>query len=584
MFEKVLIANRGEIAVRIIRTCRELGVVAAVAATDADRGALHVRLADEAYAVPSYLDGAAVVEAAGRAGAGAVHPGYGFLAERPDFAAAVRAAGLAFVGPPAEAMETMGDKLRARAAAERAGVAPVPGRADPVTDAAEVVAFAEEHGWPVAIKAAHGGGGRGMRVVDAPAGAGPALEAARREAGAAFGRDECYVERHLEAPRHVEVQVLADNHGAVVHLGTRDCTAQRRHQKLLEESPAPGLAAEVLRKMGDAAVAITAACRYTNAGTVEFLYQDNRFWFLEMNTRLQVEHPVTELVTGLDLVELQLRLAAGEPLPFDQAGVQVRGHAIECRVNAEDPAGGRFLPTPGRLTTVRWPGGPGVRVDAGYEAGDAVTPDYDNLVAKLVVWAPDREAARRRMLRAVSETTVTGVATTLPAHAAILAHPDFAAVAHTTTWVERSVDLAAVAAPAAAPEPPAGAGQVAREVDVEVDGRRHRVRLWVPDASPGAGDIPRPGRRRVARDGGAGGGGGAPAGAGQVVAPMQGTVLRVLVDVGDAVEAGQTVCVLEAMKMETNVAADVAGTVTEVRTHEGDTVASGDLLAVVTPP
>ncbi|MEO7443710.1 MAG: biotin/lipoyl-containing protein, partial [Acidimicrobiales bacterium] len=458
--------------------------------------------------------------------------------------------------------------------------------------AGEVVDFGEAFGWPVAIKAAHGGGGRGMRVVAGPDAAGPALDAARREALAAFGRDECYLERHLTAPRHVEVQVLADGHGSVVHLGERDCSSQRRHQKLLEESPAPDLTDDVRRGLTDAAVAVTRACDYVNAGTIEFLYEDGGFWFLEMNTRIQVEHPVTELVTGLDLVELQLRVAAGEPLPFAQADVAIRGHAIECRINAEDPASGRFLPTPGTLTALRWPAGPGVRVDAGYEAGDVVSPDYDNLVAKLVVWAPDREGARRRMLRALHETEITGVATTIPAQRAILAHPDFAAAGHTTTWVERSLDLSSVTPHGTAPVVPRE-GRVARAVDVEVDGRRHRVTLWVPEAPPpraGPPGRPRPPatarHNRVAAGDGDGDGDGAgagPAAAGQVVAPMQGTVLRVLVALGDRVGAGQSVCVLEAMKMETTVVADIAGTVTEVSTHEGDTVAAGDLLVVISP-
>ncbi|MGH9156251.1 MAG: acetyl/propionyl/methylcrotonyl-CoA carboxylase subunit alpha [Acidimicrobiales bacterium] len=588
MFEKVLIANRGEIAVRVIRTCRELGIVATVVATDADRHALHVRMADETYTVPSYLDAAAVVGVARRCGAGAVHPGYGFLAERPDFAALVTGAGLCFVGPPASAMATMGDKIQARRAAEQAGVAPVPGRTDPVTDAGEVVAFGTEFGWPVAIKAAHGGGGRGMRVVAGPDAAGPSLDAARREAQAAFGRDECYLERHLAGPRHIEVQVLADGHGTVVHLGTRDCSSQRRNQKLLEEGPAPALDDQVRRSLHEAAVAVTRACGYVNAGTIEFLYQDGQFWFLEMNTRLQVEHPVTEVVTGLDLVELQLRVAAGEPLGFSQADVTLSGHAIECRINAEDPAAGRFLPSPGPLVKVRWPGGPGVRVDAGYEAGDAVTPEYDNLIAKLVVWGPDRETARRRMLRALGETEVAGVATTIAAQVAILAHPDFVAAAHTTNWVERALDLSSVA-PTVGVTVVRPDGRVAREVDVEVDGRRHRIRLWVPDTATAVAPSP-PGRARP--KGGRPGGGttadgpaaAAPATTGHVVAPMQGSVLAVLVAVGDEVAAGDALCLMEAMKMETNVVASDAGTVTEVATHEGDTVAAGDLLVVITAP
>ena len=583
MLAKVLIANRGEIAVRIIRTCRDLGVVTVAVFTDDNPDGDHVHLADEAYRVTSYLDIESVVDAARRSGADGIHPGYGFLAERAEFATAVAAAGIAFIGPPASAIAVMGDKVSARRAAEAAGVSPVPGRSEPLTSADEVVAFGAEHGWPIAIKAIHGGGGRGMRVVASPEGAGAALDAATREALAAFGNGECYLERHLSRPRHIEVQVLADAHGAVIHLGERDCSSQRRHQKLIEESPAPGLADDVRRAMGEAAVAVTRACGYVNAGTIEFLFEDGRFWFLEMNTRLQVEHPVTELVTGLDLVELQLRIASGEPLELTQADVSLRGHAIECRVNAEDPAGGRFLPAPGRIERLRWPGGPGVRTDAGYHEGDEVSPRFDNLMAKIVVWGADRDAARRRMIRALAETVVEGVATTLPAHLAILTHPDFVAGAHDTTWVERELDLSDIAPFVAAARSPAVDGRVQREIDVEVDGRRHRVRMWVPERVPApttpGGSAPRvrtPSPRSappVAATGARADG--------AVVAPMQGTVIDVLVAVGDQVEAGQSVCVLEAMKMETNVTAASPGRVTEVAVGPGDTVAHGDTLVVI---
>ncbi|MGH9165117.1 MAG: biotin carboxylase N-terminal domain-containing protein [Acidimicrobiales bacterium] len=583
MLAKLLIANRGEIAVRIIRTAREMGLVTAAIYTEADRASLHVRMADEAYAVASYLAVDSVVGAARRSGADAVHPGYGFLAERADFARAVVDAGLCFVGPPASAIEVMGDKVSARRAAEAAGVEPVPGRSEPLTTAAEVVAFGQEYGWPVAIKAVHGGGGRGMRVVAAAADAAAALDAARREAAAAFGNDACYPERHLTRPRHVEIQVLADAHGHVVHLGDRDCSCQRRHQKLLEECPAAGLADGVRRAMGEAAVAVTRACGYVNAGTVEFLYEDGGFWFLEMNTRLQVEHPVTELVTGLDLVSLQLHIAAGDELPFTQDDVVARGHAIECRVNAEDPAGGRFLPSPGTLTRLRWPDGIGVRTDSGYEAGDEVSPQYDNLVAKIVTWGPDRDTARRRMIRALGEAEVAGVATTIPAQLAILTHPTFVAGAHDTTWVERELDLSTLAPPPPTESRSPVKGRVQREVEVEVDGRRHVVRMWVPDvgagpagAPAGAGPRTRPARAATApppTD--------AAGGSGSVLAPMHGTVIDVPVGVGDTVEAGQTVCVLEAMKMETNVAAGVGGTVVEISVRPGDAVAAGDQLAVI---
>ncbi|MDQ3678997.1 MAG: carbamoyl phosphate synthase [Actinomycetota bacterium] len=584
MLRKVLVANRGEIAVRVIRTCRELGITTVAVYSDLDRTALHVRLADEAYALEgttpaaTYLNIEALCALVEASGADAVHPGYGFLSENAAFARAVEGTDATFIGPTPATLELMGDKTSSRRTAEAVGVAGVPGRSEPLASAEEVVAFGEEQGWPVAIKAAHGGGGRGMRVVAGPAGAAAALDSARSEAGAAFGRAECYVERYLERPRHVEMQILADAHGNTVWLGERDCSCQRRHQKLLEESPAPGFSDDERKAMGEAAVKVAEACDYVNAGTVEFLCDRGGSWFLEMNTRLQVEHPVTEMVTGLDLVELQLRIAGGEALPWSQAELEPRGHAIECRVNAEDPSGGRFLPSPGTITRLRLPGGVGVRTDAGYEAGDDVSPTYDNLVAKVLVWGQDREAARRRMIRALEECEVEGVATTIPAHAAILRHPDFVAGEHYTTWVEDRLDLSDVVTSGPSPTSGQAVGEsrVCRDVDVEVDGRRYQVRLWVPEPEPtaGAGTAAAPTRRR-ARGAGAGGGGG------KVTAPMQGTITRVLVAVGDAVELGQPVCVLEAMKMESNVNADVAGTVAQVRVGPGETVSAGDVVAVI---
>jgi acetyl-CoA/propionyl-CoA carboxylase biotin carboxyl carrier protein len=582
VFSKVLIANRGEIAVRIIRACREQGVATVAVYSDIDRNALHVRLADEAYslggqtAAESYLNTEAILSIIERSGADAVHPGYGFFSENADFARAITERDVTFIGPPPEAIEVMGDKISARHAAERVGVATVPGTTDFITDPDEVVAFGAEHGWPVAVKAAYGGGGRGMKVVADAEGAADAVESARRESLAYFGRDELYMERYLVAPRHIEVQVLADAHGNAVHLGGRDCSAQRRHQKLIEEAPAPGLSDEVRAAMGEAAVKVAKGCDYTNAGTVEFLFEDGGFWYLEMNTRLQVEHPVTELVTGLDLVEQQLRIAADEPLAFTQDDVEIRGHAIEVRINAEDPAGGAFLPSPGRLTHLKAPDGFGVRFDTGFEAGDEVSQFYDNLIGKLIVWGSDRDTAIRRTLRALGELEITGVATTVPADVAILEHPDFVAATHSTKWVEETLDLTGVGGVSGS-DADAPAGSVRRDTTVEVDGRRIEVSMWVPDPAE-VGTLGGRPRRASAGPNTAGG-----VGNGQVAVPMQGTIVKVVVEVGDTVDAGDTVCVLEAMKMENNVAADISGTVTEVKVAEGDSVGSGDVVVVIQP-
>ena len=590
VFSKVLVANRGEIAVRVIRACREMGIPSVAVYSDLDRDALHVRLADEAYALggetaaESYLRTESILAATERSDADAVHPGYGFLSENADFARAVTERGAAFIGPPPEAIEVMGNKLSARGAATAAGVAGVPGTDEPIVEVAQVEAFGVEHGWPVAVKAAYGGGGRGLKVVDAPEHAAAAVESARREALSYFGRDELYMERYFKAARHVEVQVLADSHGNCVHLGTRDCSTQRRHQKLVEEAPAPRIEPSVLSAMSEAAVRVARGCGYVNAGTVEFLYADGEFYYLEMNTRLQVEHPVTEMVTGIDLVEQQLRVAAGQPICFTQDDITVSGHAIEVRVNAEDPAGGAFLPCPGPITGLRPAQGFGTRWDGGYESGDDISAYYDNLIGKLVVWGRDRDTAVARTLRALTEMRVTGVATTIGAAEAILSHPDFAAVAHSTRWVEDSLDLESVRSPSSGdvPERADGSGRVRRDLDVEVDGRRFNVAVWVPDpdaaqdsASNAAGT--RPGSaRRTARGLSSSG-----SGSGEVTVPMQGTIVKVLAAVGDTVEAGDTIVVLEAMKMENNIAADRAGTVDEIRVGVGDSVGGGDTVAVI---
>jgi len=553
-FRTVLVANRGEIAVRVLRACRELGLAGVAVYSDPDAGALHVREADRAVPIggaavgDSYLDPAKLLAAAAKAGADAVHPGYGLLSEHAGFAQAVGEAGLVWVGPPAEAIRQMGDKLAARRAVLAAGVEPVPGTTEPVTDPGEVVAFGEANGWPVAVKAAAGGGGRGIRVVAGPDQAAAALAAATREAQAAFGDGACYLERYFERPRHVEVQVLADTHGGIVHLGERDCSVQRRHQKLVEEAPSPGLPAEVRRRLQAWAVAVAKACGYVGAGTVEFLWDpaSQSCWFLEMNTRIQVEHPITEQVTGVDIVAAQLRVAAGEPLGLAQEDVRVRGHAVECRVNAEDPAMG-FLPTPGTITALRWPGGPGIRVDAGYERGDTVSQFYDDLLGKLIAWAPDRDRAIARMRAALDELVVEGVATTAPALARVLDHDDFRAGRHWTTWLEEVLDLGDLAA-SAAPEPEA-------DFTVTVDGRAWPVRLYRhrPAARPTVDQA-------------------------TVASPLAGTLARVEVVAGQRVAEGELLAVVEAMKMETPLLAPFSGVVVRVSSAIGGSVAAGQAV------
>ena len=582
MPRKILIANRGEIAVRVIRTAREMGIPTVAVYSELDRNALHVRLADEAHALggqtaaESYLNTEAIVAAIRASGADAVHPGYGFFSENADFARTITEMGVAFIGPPPEAIVEMGDKVSSRRAAVRGGAPIVPGTTDFVDSPEEVAAFGDEYGWPVAIKAAFGGGGRGMKVVRSRDEVVAAMESAKRESKAFFGRDEVYVERYLTWPRHIEVQLIGDHHGNVVWVSTRDCSAQRRHQKLIEEAPAPALPPGTEEAMGDAAVKAARAVGYANAGTVEFIFQDGEFYFLEMNTRLQVEHPVTEAITGIDLVEWQIRIADGERLPLQQDEVLAlrRGHAIEVRINAENPAGGKFLPSPGTITALRTPDGFGTRFDGGYEAGDTVSQYYDNLVGKLVVWGRDRDAAIARTIRALGELVVEGVHTTIPADLAILRHPDFAAVTHSTKWVEEVLDLSGVGGDTGAAAPDAE-GLVERRTTVEVNGKRFDVRMWVPET--GGTDVaakPRASRRQGQSAGGS-------SGSGEVAAPMQGTIVKVLVEAGQSVAAGDPVVVLEAMKMENQITAEKSGTVAKVHVKAGDTVGAGDVLVVV---
>jgi acetyl-CoA/propionyl-CoA carboxylase, biotin carboxylase, biotin carboxyl carrier protein len=581
LFSKVLVANRGEIAVRIFRTLRELGIETVAVYSEADRGSLHVAAADEAYLLgpgppsESYLNQERILDAATSAGAEAVHPGYGFLAENAGFARAVARAGLVWIGPPADAIETMGSKIAAREQMRAAGVPVVPGTTSPVESADEVVRLGEELGWPLAIKAAAGGGGKGLKVVADPDDAERALESARREGKAYFSDASVYVERYLEDPRHVEVQILADAHGSVIHLGERDCTIQRRHQKLVEETPSPGVDDELRGRIGAIAVEAARAVRYRSAGTVEgLLSREGEYFFLEMNTRIQVEHTVTELVTGLDLVREQVLIAAGEPLWLCQEDVRLTGHAIECRINAEDPSNG-FLPSPGRITAYREPAGPGVRVDSGVAAGSEVPGLYDPLVAKLIVQGVDRDHARRRMLRALEEFEIGGITTLLGFHRALLDHPCFVA-AETCHGVVESEELAEKARELShetTTVPIASDGKLRERVTmVELDGRRFEVTVLVPE--PPYAELV---RRRSERAGGGAHGAAKDA----VVTPMQGTVLAVNVREGDEVRAGDVICIVEAMKMENEIISHVDGVVTELSVEPGHAVRAGQVVCVI---
>lgn len=574
MFTKVLIANRGEIAVRVIRACRELGIQSVAVYSELDRNALHSRLADEAYALggqtaaESYLNTEKILEIIDSAGIDAVHPGYGFFSENAEFAEAITKKGVTFIGPPVGAIAVMGDKISARQAAEKVGVSGVPGTTDFITSIPEVEQFAAEHGYPVAIKAAYGGGGRGMKVVNSKEEIQGAIDSSQREALAYFGRDEIYMERYLTKPRHVEVQVLCDQHGNALYLGTRDCSAQRRHQKLIEEAPAPEIPESILTAMGEAAVDVARGCDYVNAGTVEFLYENEQFYYLEMNTRLQVEHPVTEMVTGIDLVEQQIRVAYGEELKFKQEDIEISGHAIEVRVNAEDPAEGQFLPSPGKLDTFKASAGFGTRWDGGYEEGDEISQFYDNLVGKLVCWGKDRNTAIARTIRALEEFEIRGLATTIPADIAILMHSDFRSVNHSTKWVEETLDLTGVRGDPLETGDSSSSGEV-REAEIEVNGKRFEVSLSVPSSTSKV--------RRSASAVGASAAGGD----GNISVPMQGTIVKIQVAEGDKVEAGDILVVLEAMKMENNIASDVNGTIAEITIEEGDSVGAGDIIILI---
>jgi acetyl-CoA/propionyl-CoA carboxylase, biotin carboxylase, biotin carboxyl carrier protein len=577
--QKVLIANRGEIAVRVVRACKDAGIGSVAVYADPDRDALFVRLADEAHSLggatpaQSYLDIEKIVRVARDTGADSVHPGYGFLAENRDFAQAVIDAGLVWIGPPPAAIESLGDKVKARHIAEKVGAPLVAGTKDPVENADEVIAFAKEHGLPIAIKAAFGGGGRGLKVARREEEVAELFESAVREAVSAFGRGECFVEKYLDRPRHVETQCLADRHGNVVVVSTRDCSLQRRHQKLVEEAPAPYLSDEQVRILYDSSKAILREAGYVGAGTCEFLVgQDGTISFLEVNTRLQVEHPVSEEVTGLDLVREMFRIAAGEELGYDDP--KVEGHSIEYRINAED-AGSNFMPAPGTLTRWHAPAGPGVRLDGGYDQGETVPGSFDSLVAKLIVTGRDRTQALERSRRALEEFVVDGMPTVIPFHRVVVDDPAFVGDATTfgvyTSWIETEFDNLIPPYHGSAGGDSDVEAEERRSVTVEVGGRRLEVVLpagFAAGAAAGPAKKPRRERKKTA----------AAAGGDSVTSPMQGTIVKVAVEEGQEVAEGDVIVVLEAMKMEQPLKAHKAGTVTGLSASVGDSVTSGAVV------
>jgi acetyl-CoA/propionyl-CoA carboxylase, biotin carboxylase, biotin carboxyl carrier protein len=585
---KVLIANRGEIAVRIARACRDAGLGSVAVYGEHDLDALHVTMADEAYALggqsaaETYLDIGKILKAAAESKADAVHPGYGFLAENAEFAREVIAAGLTWIGPPPEAIDALGDKIAARRIASAVGVPLAPGSDGPVSGPGEVAAFAAEYGLPIVIQAAYGGGGRGLKVARTEAEIPELYESAVREAVAAFGRGECFVKRYLERPRHVETQCLADSRGNVVVVSTRDCTLQRRNQKLVEEAPAPFLSDEQEQVLRSSSKALLREAGYVGAGTCEFLIgEDGTMSFLEVNTRLQVEHPVTEEVSGIDLVREMFRIADGQELAYDDP--PLRGHSMEFRINAEDPGRG-FLPAPGRITSWRPPSGPGVRLDAGYGAGMTVPQAFDSLIAKLIVTGASRRECLDRARRALAEFEIGGMPTVLPFHRAVVEDPAFTSEPFTvhTGWIENgfSGDLPPYAGEVASAD---GSGAAERErITVEVGGKRLEVVLpaglgAVGAAGAQAGRRPAPGRRRAAGGGGAGGADGS-AGGDNLVSPMQGTIVKIVAEEGQQVAAGDTVVVLEAMKMEQPLTAQKDGTVTGLAVQVGQTVSAGEII------
>jgi acetyl-CoA/propionyl-CoA carboxylase, biotin carboxylase, biotin carboxyl carrier protein len=586
MFEKVLVANRGEIAIRVIRTLEEMAIASVAVYSELDRDALHVARADEAYllggptAAESYLNIEKILEVCRESGAEAVHPGYGFLAENARFAQACEDAGITFIGPPASAIEAMGSKTRARQLMREAGVPIVPGTTEPVggVDQARKL-IADEIGYPVAVKAAGGGGGKGFRVAQDGSELEAAFDGASREGEKFFSDATVYLERYLPDPRHVEVQVIADRHGNVVHLGERDCSVQRRHQKLIEESPAPAVDEALRARIGEIGVEAARAVGYVGAGTIEGLLADGEYFFLEMNTRVQVEHCVTEMVTGIDIVREGIRAAAGEPLSISQDDVVLTGHAIECRINAED-ASKRFAPAPGQITSYREPAGPGVRVDSGVGPGSEVTPMYDPMVAKLIVWDRDREHATRRMVRALGEYEIGGLKTLIPFHTALLATEQWARGGTCRDLIEDREWLKALAFPKAEAEAAGGTPEpVEHSYTVEVSGRKFDVRVIGPpfggtNGSVAAATGSKPRRAERAAAGGGGGGD-------ELVSPLQGNMWKILVEPGQEVAEGQLVCIIEAMKMENEITAHKAGVIAQLAVKEGEPVTSGATIAVI---
>jgi acetyl-CoA/propionyl-CoA/long-chain acyl-CoA carboxylase, biotin carboxylase, biotin carboxyl carrier protein len=589
VFSKVLVANRGEIAIRVMRTLEEMGIGTVAVYSEPDRDAPHARRADESYLIgpgppnQSYLVVDKLIEVAKQAGAEAIHPGYGFLAENSAFARACEENGIVFIGPPASAIDAMGSKTRAREIMKEAGVPIVPGTTDPVDTVEDAKKIIDESvGYPVAIKASGGGGGKGFRVALEEKELEKAFEGAAREGEKFFNDATVYIERYLPDPRHVEVQVLADNAGNVIHLGERDCSVQRRHQKLIEESPAPAVDEKLRQRIGKIGTEAAKAVGYRSAGTIEGLLQDGEYFFLEMNTRVQVEHCVTEMVTGVDIVREQIRIAAGEDLSLTQEEVRLNGHAIECRVNAEDAAK-NFAPAPGAISSYFEPSGPGVRVDSGVEAGSEITPLYDPMIAKLIVWDVDRESATRRMIRALGEFKLAGtVKSLIPFHVGLLATEQWAKGETCRDLIADKEWLKQFAVPKPeAPSEDEEERQVEREYAVEVSGRRFDVKVIGAALGVGGtnGSAPAATARKAPKRSERGkGGGGAP---GELVSPLQGTVLKVAVEKGADVDEGALVCVIEAMKMENEITAPAAGKIEELNVSEGGAINSGDTIAVI---